>query len=185
MKATMLNGLPVTMLNGLGCNCDKNLLLNGIGAVANFDIITIGGKRYSVNQILDKYLIAAKPTPVYSSGFDNSKPKYTVNTNQPIGKVTSYLLPKPGRSSTWLEVQTNAGYFYVKNESIGGAVTTLKEQGAITVSEEIKAEKEKAEREDNPVGYYLKKYGLPALLIGGGIYLAATYGKEIIRAKLT
>lgn len=185
MEVTMLNGLPVTMLNGLGCACQDKAMFYGLGAVANYDIITIGGQRYSVNQIIDKILIASRNTTVYSSGFDVSKPKYTVRAGEPIGKVTSYLLPREGRKSTWLEVQTRAGYFYVPNEAVGGSVTTLKEQGAKTVAQEIKEETAKAEKDADPVGYYIKKFGLPALLIGGGIYLAATYGKEIIKAKLS
>lgn len=183
MQVTMLNGLPVTMLNGmpLGCACQDK----GIGAVVDYDIITIGGTRFSVNQIIDKKLIATRNTNVYSSGFDTSKPKYQVRAGETIGKVTSYLLPRAGRSNTWLEVQTSAGYFYVPNESVSGSVTTLKEQGAATVAQEIKKEQDQAQKEKDPLGYYIKTYAIPVLIGGGLIYLAATYGKEVIKAKLT
>ena len=160
-------------------------LIGHIGAVANYDIITIGGKRYSVNQVIDKVLIAAVPTKVYSCGFDSCVPKYTTAAGNTIGKVTSYLLPKEGRKGTWLELQTGTNtYVYVKNEDVGGSVTTLEEQGTKTVAQEIKEEAAAKEKEDDPISHYVKKLGLPVLLIGGVIYLSATFGKQYLASKL-
>jgi len=60
----------------------------------------------------------------------------------------------------------------------------LKSQGILTVKQELAEQEAAAKREADPIGYYLKKFGLPVLLIGGGIYLASTYGKAVIKAKL-
>lgn len=74
-------------------------------------------------------------------------------------------------------------YFIKDDSKINTAF--IKEQGGLTVEEETKRDQEEKDKTDNPVMYYLKKYGLPVLLIGGGIYLVGTIGKEVVKAKLT
>ena len=61
----------------------------------------------------------------------------------------------------------------------------MKDQGALTVAEEIKREQEEEMRRNNPVEYYLRKYGFKVLLIGGGIYVAVQLGKAFIAGKLS
>lgn len=73
--------------------------------------------------------------------------------------------------------------FYIASDS-GVDIKTLETQGTQTLKQQIDAEKEKAEREQDPVGYYLKKFGLPLLLIGGGFYAAVQLGKSVIEKKL-
>lgn len=167
-------------LNGLGCACQGN----GMGAVSDYDQIKIGGKTYSVNQIVDKTLIAATDTKLYSNAKGSGTVVGTVKAGQPIGIVYSYLRPEQTDGRSWLMFEKSYNnFFFVPNEAASSG--SLKEQGTLTVSEEIKKEQDELLRKTDPVGYYLKKYGLPVLLIGGGIYLAATYGKEFIKGKLS
>lgn len=176
---------------GLGCDCQANAIaqqkfnvLNGFGAVSDYDQIKIGGKTYTVNQIIDKTIIAATDTKLYSGARSTATVVGTVKAGQPIGKVFSYLRPDQADGRSWLMFETSYNkYFFVPNEVASGS--GLKDQGTLTLEEERKREEELRQKQNDPVGYYLKKYGLPVLLIGGGIYLAATYGKAFIQGKLS
>lgn len=200
---------PITMLNGiaarsLGCACspslgalpmqaellaNRTIALSGVrqfGAVSDYDFITIGGKQYSANQIVDKQIIASRDVTLYPSLFKDDG-KFTVKAGQTIGTVFSYLLPSSKSNPTGKVVlQFERGYnnFYWLKDDNAVSQAALKDQGTLTVAQEVKIEQEKAEKESDPVGYYLKKFGLPALLIGGGIYLAATFGKQFLASKL-
>lgn len=183
--------MPITMLNGLagrttlGCACDAPPSV--LGAVADYDIITIGGKQYSANQVVDKQIVASKDVTLYPSLFKEDG-KFTVKAGQTIGTVFSYLLPSAKSNPTGRVVlQFERGYnqYYWLKDDRAVSTVALKDQGSLTLTDERKAEAEKLEKENDAVGYYLKKYGLPVLLIGGGIYLAATYGKAFITAKLS
>lgn len=188
---------PITMLSGvsginLGCACQSPSPVGEglgmrLGAVSDYDIITIGGQRYSANQIVDKQIIASRDVTLYPN-LHKDDGKFTVKAGQAIGTVFSYLLPSSGSNPTGkVALQFERGYnqFYWLKDDNAISQAALKDQGTLTLSEEVKKENEAAAIEADPVGYYLKKYGLPVLLIGGGIYLAATYGKAFITAKLT
>jgi len=174
-------------LSGLGCNCEK-LESMGLGAVTDFDIITIGGKQYSANSILDSQLNANRDVKLFR-GADFTTPYATIKAGQPIGKVYSYI---KANSTTGqraggplLEfLDTSQRSYYVKDDKAIDQ-SFLKAQGVETVQEELKKEQEEKERAADPVGHYIKKYGLWALLIVGGIYAVTQFGKEAIKAKLT
>jgi len=175
-------------LFGLGCECQDKAAqqkfeqINGLAAVSDYDQIKISGKTYTVNQILDKNLFASVDTKLYKGDFKTVVG--TVKAGQPIGIVYSYLRPDQADGRSWLMFETSyLKFFFVPNEVASG--TGLKDQGTLTVSEEIKQEQLEQQKESDPVGYYLKKYGLPVLLIGGGIFLAATFGKAFITGKLS
>lgn len=177
--------MPITMLNGfsgrtLGCPCQ-------LGAVSDYDVITIGGQKYSANQIVDKQIIASRDVVLYPS-LHKDDGKFTVKAGQAIGTAFSYLLPSSANNPTGkVALMFERGYnnFYWLKDDSAVSQAALKDQGTLTLKEEIKKENEALEKEADPIGYYLKKYGLPVLLIGGGIYLAATYGKAFITAKLS
>lgn len=183
MNAIMKN----TALYGLGCECQK--VNNAFGAVSDYDQIQIGGKTYTVNQIIGKTLIAAKDTKLYSGVKGTPSVIGTVKAGQPIGVVFSYITPDKADGRSWLMFEssyvpgTAAKVYYAPNEVASGSGLT--EQGTLTLEQERKKEEEERQKQNDPVGYYLKKYGLPVLLIGGGIYLAATYGKAFIQGKLS
>lgn len=173
----------VGLLSGLGCDCRGSM--GSLAAVADFDQIKIGGKTYTVNQILDKTLIAAVDTKIYSGAKGTPTVLGTIKAGQPLGKVYSYLRPdQTGDGRSWLMFEGSANsVYYAPNEAASG--TGLKDQGALTVAEEIKKEEEEKERLHDPISYYFKKFGWKVILIGGGIYLAAQLGKEAVKAKLT
>lgn len=171
-----MNAFALSGFSGLGCDCQ-------LGSVLAYDQIKIGGKTYSVNQIIGKTITASVDTKLYSNPYGQGRVVGTVKAGQPIGIVYSYFRPEQADGRSWLMFDNGTTSFYVPNEVASG--TGLKDQGAITVADEIKKEQEEEARRNDPVGYYLKKYGLPVLLIGGGIYLAATYGKAFIQGKLS
>jgi hypothetical protein len=55
-----------------------------------------------VRKFLDKRIYAKKATPIYRSAFDDSPVIFTVKAGSEIGICYSYLLPRSGRSETWL-----------------------------------------------------------------------------------
>jgi hypothetical protein len=159
----------------------------GFGAVANYDVIRIGGVNYSANQILDKTIIAKTDTKLYSNTSGKGSVVGVVKAGQPIGKVYSYL--KPSNSSTdgrgWLmfDSSTYLKSYYVPDEAV--STTGLKDQGTLTLSEEVKAEQDAKLKQDSPMEYYIKKYGTKAVLIIGGIIVAVSLGKELIKDSVT
>lgn len=170
--------MPITMLNGFGCNeCAGSCL----GAVSDYDQITIGGKIYTVNQIIGKTVVASRETKAYSNNKGAGAVVATIKAGQPIGIVYSYARPEQADGRSWLMFESNTGKIYwVPNEAVGA--TGLKEQGTKTVTEEIKEEQEAKQRAEDPLGYYLKKYGLPALLILGAIIVINGAAREGVKA---
>lgn len=167
----------------LGCACQQSML----GAVSDYDVIIIGGKQYSANQILDKNFIASKAVKLYR-GNDFNTPFTTIPAGQLIGKVYSYIKATQSTGvragGALIEFLDNAGRsFYLKDDN-AVSQTALKDQGTLTVAQEVEAEKAKLEKEADPVSYYFKKLGMPVLIGAGVIYLVATFGKTLIVSKV-
>ena len=130
------------MLSGLGCASCGNTCggARPLGDVVNYDIIKIGGKDYTTNQLLDKTVIAARDTKTYSNAKGINQVGL-VKAGQPIGKVFSYIKASSPASDgrAWLMFETSYNkYIYVPDESVSG--TGLKEQGTKTVDQEVKEE---------------------------------------------
>jgi hypothetical protein len=180
-------GLPIQMLNGLGCDCQNKPMAMGFGAVSDYDVIRIGGVDYSANQIVDKIITASKDVTVYRSLY-NDTGKFNVKAGQPIGKVFSYLRADNAANPTGKIVLIfESAYnqdFYLKDD---GAVSqsALKDQGTLNVKQETQLEQDAQKKEDDPVGYYLKKYGVPALLIIGGIVIVGGVAKTAVGAAIS
>jgi hypothetical protein len=156
-----------------------------LGTVANFDIIKIGGKEYSVSELYAKAptIFATADTKVYSSAFDASVVRYTTKAGNPLGKYSSYLAPKVGRSKSWVELQTGPNtYVYIPNEVIGS--NAIANQDVKTVQEQLKEEAAAKEKESDPISYYFKKLVLPVLITAGVIYGAVQLGKTFIQQKV-
>jgi hypothetical protein len=173
------------MLNGLGCSSCGNTCgtLKGFGAATDYDQITIGGKLYTVNQIIGKTVTAARETKAYSNNKGAGSLVATIKAGQPIGIVYSYARPEQADGRSWLMFESNAGKIYwVPNENVSGS--GLKEQGTKTLVEEVKEEQAKKEREEDPFSYYIKKFGIPAILIIGAIVIANGVAKEGIKAAI-
>ncbi len=149
-----------------------------------YDVITIGGKQYSAEQILDTTLIAQGNVPLYlASNFKT--PFLTIKAGQPIGKVYSYIRADQstakiaGSPLLMFYLSDGTTPFFVKDEA---AISTqaLTNAGVQTVAQQTAALQAQQDKQNNPIGYYLKTYGLKALLIGGGIYA----GVQILKAYI-
>lgn len=176
-----MNTMPINMLNGLGCDTCGGTCL---GAVTDYDQITIGGKVYTVNQIIGKTVTAGKETKVYSHNKGGGTVLATIKSGQPIGIVYSYARPEQADGRSWLMFESNTGKIYwVPNEAV--AATGLKEQGTKTVVEEIKEEQDKKQREEDPISYYVKKFGIPAILIIGAIIIVNGAAKETVKGVIS
>lgn len=166
----------------LGCACQQNQL----GAVVDYDLIRIGGRDYSAAELQTKAptIFAQTDTKVYTSAFDTSAVKYVTKAGNPLGKFYSYLKPGPNRTRSWLMLETGpARYVFVPNEVVGASA--IANQNVQTAQEQIAQEKDAAERENDPIFYYIKKVGVPLALGAAAVYLIATFGKTFLAAKLS
>lgn len=173
-------------VQGLGCpgecSCSSPL-----GEVADYDVIVVGGQKYSANQLVDAQLIAKNPVKLYR-GSDFINPYATVPSGQVIGRVYSYIKAdqasaQRAASPLLMFYDSSGKAFYVKDDrNIDTAF--LREQGVKTVAEETKEELEQKKRESDPVGYYLKRYGVPALLIIGGLVIAGGVIRDTVKTKV-
>jgi hypothetical protein len=167
---------------GLGCGCKA--LGDASSDLTNYDIITIGGVQYSANQIVGKTLTAQGDVPLFL-GSNFTTPFTTVKAGQAIGQVYSYIRPDQqagiaaGGIGLLMFYTADNRAFYVKDEA-AISQQALQNQGTLTVSQENQIVQDEQAKANDPVGYYLKKYGLPALLIGAGIYTAVQLGKAYI-----
>ncbi len=194
-----MNGMPITMLNGIGCaecggtcgqkplsglqndlaiaRANRRNFFSGLGAVSDYDIIRVGGGNYTVNQVIDKTILANRQTKLYSSASLTSTTKGMVQAGKPIGKVYSYI--KPSQSSdgnSWLMFEDGyLNFFFVPNENVSSE--GLKDQGTLTVTQEKKAEEDAKLKDESPIEYYIKKYATKGILIIGGIIVAVALVK--------
>lgn len=175
-------------LYGLGCDCIRKSIaqekFDQLNGVNDYDQIKVGGKTYTVNQIIDKTITAATATKLYSGPRSNATVVGTVKAGQQIGVVFSYIRPDQADGKSWLMFEssytpgTAAKVYYVPNEVASGS--GLKEQGTLTVDEEMKKEQEELEKQNEPVTYYFKKIGIPVLLIVGGILVVKSVAPQLI-----
>lgn len=159
-----------------------------IGAVT--DIVTIGGKQYSIDALLDRVLVAAGPVKIYN-GSDFTKPLYVVNNGNSVGKIYSYLRPSSRTGGRFMfmfdhptEKHPNGTpkSYYAGSDNIDTSV--LAAQGTLTLEEQVKKEQEEKMKAESPIEYYISKYAGKVLLIGGLIYLASELGKQVIKQKV-
>lgn len=169
---------------GLACpgeDCRCNML----GAVSDFASIKLGGKLYSVAELYAKAptIFATVDTKVYSSAFDASEVKYITKAGNPLGKYSSFLQPRSGRSQAWVELQTGTDrYVYIPNEVVGS--NAIANQGVQTVEQQLKDEAAAKEKENDPYSYYFKKLVVPVLGTAAVIYVAVQLGKTFIQQKV-
>lgn len=183
-----MNGMPITMLNGLGCpdcggTCGKKPVygLRGFGAVNDYDTIRIGGGTYTANQLIGKTILANKTTTLYNGASKKSSVYGTVKAGQPIGKVSTYLKASQSPDGiAWLGFDGNYPfYFFVPDENASSS--GLKDQGTLTINEEKKAENDAKLKAESPVEYYVNKYGTKLILIGGSIFLVTMIAKTAVK----
>lgn len=158
----------------------------GLAAVADYDVITIGGKQYSVAQLLNKTIVAEKDVTLYPSLL-NDIGKRLVKKGQVIGKLFSYLNPTSKNNPTGkvvLQFQVSVGgvvqNFWLKDDK-AVSTTALSTQGTKTVAQEITAEKDEEEKKSDPIFYYAKKIGIPVLKWGAGLFIGGIVLKELFQ----
>jgi hypothetical protein len=163
----------------------------GFGSVdsdlSDYDQITINGVTYSVNQIVDKNLVAEGNVPLYL-GSDFKNPFYTVASGSVIGKVLSYIKASDATGqraggALLMFVNSVGTYFYVKADSAISNTDLQNNQGAMTVSDEQKALQDEQAKENDPILYYAKKIGLPLLVTGVSVYAGVQVVKALIARK--
>jgi hypothetical protein len=193
----MINGLPIAMLNGLGCNCQGGVL----GAAADYDLITVGGKQYSAGQLVGKSLTVTKDVYLYQ-GLSNDNGKVLVKSGQTAGKVSTYILPTSktnptGKVALGVDIVLGADsppvkqglakagqlwtYWLRDDNAVSQAV--LKDQGALTIKQQVDKEQEELLKNESPIEFYVKKYAGKVLLIGVLAYAAVEIGKQLIKTK--
>lgn len=112
---------------------------------STYDQINLGGKLYSINDVLDKTIIANKDTFIYRNANDTAKPIFTAKKGSNIGKVYSWVKPSEYSSFTWLQFydNTNRPYYirtddaatnYLKDQGVKDTATVTKEEAAASVS---------------------------------------------------
>lgn len=120
------------------------------------------GELIDASQLKDKTLIAKKLVKVYRSAADNAIPFGTVAAGDPVGVVFSWVDPNYTSRSTlyWMFYDAQNGAYYVPHEAGAFDVTSLKEQGVLTVSDQVaKEQKEQDKLNLSPLEYYIKYYG--------------------------
>jgi len=138
--------------------------------------------QYSADQIIGKTLQAVSPVPIRRAAMDSSPVVYTVPTGQPVGVVTSFLLPKLGRNTLYWEFKDSAGRFYYTPQAPGMYnVQSLENQGAITVKEATAA----AAAAANPPGItdFIQKNLRFIVIVAGIAIIAKTVLPELIKRK--
>ncbi len=140
------------------------------------------GDLYDAGQVLEKTLIAAKDLPIYSSypTLSNPTPLKTglVKSGNPAGTVYSYIDADPTQKRDtlwWVFYPVGSGnYYYMPHHKGDFDVSTLNQQGVISVEDQIKQQ-----QEDNKPWYQqITDKVLPIALI-------AILGGAVIRGVLS
>ena len=132
---------------------------------------------YSANEIIGKTLIAKRPVELYRAANDSATSIYTVEPGQTIGKVFTYLSPGTNRKYLyWGFYDENNRAYYTPHITGNFDISSLNEQGALTVQEQAE---QAAEAEQTTSDKIFKLVKLLALY-GVGAYLL----NSIIKKKL-
>lgn len=138
-----------------------------------YEKINLGGKLYSVSDVIGKSIIASKDTPIYRRADDSTKPVFTAKKGQSIGVVWSFIRPGELSRYSWLMFEdNNQRPYYIKTDNVASQVMTS--QGAKD-TETKAAEEEKANQSGRD---FWSNKALTAL----GILAAAYLFKDAITA---
>lgn len=111
---------------------------------------------YSIAQLIGKSMYAKEKLPLYKTT-SSAKPYGYVMSGGFIGVLDSWI-NKEGK--IWFVFKSNAGQYVVPYIAYSFEPKALKEQGAKTDEQLLREAQEKADRENSPIEYYLKKYGI-------------------------
>lgn len=113
-------------------------------AVIRIAKVAGNGDSYSADQIIGKSLIARKPVKLKRNRSAEAETVYTVPAGQPVGVVYSYLGGN-GSPLWWMFYDANKRAYYAMHEPGLFDIDALRDQGALSVEEETKKQKEKEE----------------------------------------
>ena len=114
---------------------------------------------YSADQIVGKTLIAHRSVDLKRQPSADTKTIYIVPPGQSVGTVYSWV--NGGGGIWWQFLDKNQNPYYAKHGEGFFDVANLSDQGAVSVEEQH----EQQQQQDNPVGYYIKKFATPIVLL--------------------
>ena len=156
--------------------------------------INLGGTLYSLDQLLDKSLLATTTIQTYFIPKESATNKaYAINANETIGQIYGWVggfdtsgnldgsiwlmfYPKNGDATTAIQINDPKSFYYwkVKNGT-GVSAQALNQQGALSVPQQVAEAAAKKANESmdifDKIGVLLKTYG--PWLIGGAVVLTA------------
>lgn len=131
------------------------------------------GDVYSVAEVIDKTLIAAKDVPVYDYPGKTGKVIGTTKKGYPVGVVYAWIQesPQEGGRIWWMfwPASNYDNYFYTPHEANAFDVDALRQQGVLNVEERKDAEDDANKEWYERLGEKALEYAIPiALIIGLG-----------------
>lgn len=147
-----------------------------------------GGDLYDVSKIIDKTLVADKDLPVFDSvPTKANKPMQIgiVLKGNPAGIVYSYINADPAnnRPNVWwmfYPATTNGPYYYMPHNAGDFNVSAIRQQGVISVQEQV--EEDKRKEEDANKEWY-EKIMDRVIPVGATVIIAAAIIKGIFSHK--
>lgn len=125
---------------------------------------------YSADQVIDKMLFARQPVKLKRVPEDSANVIYVVPVGAAVGKVYSWLDIKPGIRTNlyWMFYDSNGKPYYAEHKEGLFDLGTLREQGAVSVKEQVEAERAKAETLKETIMTVLKwgGIGLGVVILG-------------------
>ena len=127
--------------------------------------------QYDSNDIIGLSLYAKKVVPIKALPLDNAPIVRYVQPGQLVGKVYSYLVPKPGRFDIyWMFDDGQGNVFYAPHRSGLYNLQNLRDQGLLT--------KEEKEAQEKPIAL---QFGEKVLKTGVTTYLGIQALKILLR----
>lgn len=158
--------------------------------------IELDDQLYDPGKILEKTLVAAKDLTVYQSVPDKWTTKSQlkklgiVKKGQPVGIVYSWFNPDPVKNREkvwWMFYPATAytgEYYYVEHNEDDFDLSALRQQGVISVAEQIEEEKEKEEDEDKPWYEKISDKIIPVVVTLGIAIALINAGGNIISSRV-
>lgn len=132
---------------------------------------------YSADQIVGKSLFAKVPIELKRTPVDSATVIYTVSPGQRVGTVYSWNDVKPGvrENLYWMFYDQNNKPYYAEHKEGYFDIDSIKEQGGLTVKEQIEAEQRKNEDTKTFIERMVK-YGF--LILAGTVVVKTLIAKK-------
>ena len=131
---------------------------------------------FNAADIIGKTLVAIKTTDIVRAPKDDAEVVFEVAPGSSIGTVYSYLLPGANRTNLyWQFLDENNKPYYVEHRPGQFDISTIKDQGVLTLEEKQEQAEAAAETTSNKIFRYIKS----GFLVAAFVYLA----KSVIETK--